>query len=222
MPLRSELRKRAEAWATNLKLPYYLSLGAEPTVLFEPTNDHSRHGNFHPAVWAAIRGREEWAQRLQKAHPRSEALPKEKRSSAKQLDSSNSSDALLMNRFSFPGGVPSLLTGLSLSVNPSMPVFGFPARLSPRCSILWARSTLRSWRSFGRRMFERELGVSRLLDRNHERHPSFGTPKRERLAGVLLRDGVHALEIAIRTVLDHATTKLGLLIGIVKIDYGER
>lgn len=67
-------------------------------------------------------------------------------------------------------------------------------------------------------MFKRELGVSRLLDLDHERHSSFGAAKRERLARVLERDGVHVLEIAIRTALDHAATKLGLLIGIVEID----
>jgi len=31
----------------------------------------------------------------------------------------------------------------------------------------------------GRRMFKRQLGVSCLLDLDHERHSSLGTPKRE-------------------------------------------
>ena len=74
----------------------------------------------------------------------------------------------------------------------------------------------------GWRMFKRELGVSRLLDLDHERHSSLRTPKRERLARVLVRDGVHVLEVAIRTVLDHAASKLGLLIRVVEIDDGER
>ena len=70
-------------------------------------------------------------------------------------------------------------------------------------------------------MFKRELGVSRLLDRDHERHSSFGAAERERLACVLERDGVHVLEIAVRAALDYAATKLGLLIGIVEIDDGK-
>ena len=82
--------------------------------------------------------------------------------------------------------------------------------------------TLRSWDLLGRRMFERELRVSRFLDRNHQRHPFFGTPKRERLADVLVRDGVQILEIVIRTALDHATPELGLLIGIMEVDDGKR
>src|ERR1039458_3304084 len=71
-------------------------------------------------------------------------------------------------------------------------------------------------------MFIRELGVSRLLDLDYERHSPLGAAKRERLARVLERDGVHVLEIAIRTALDHTATKLGLLIRVVEIDDGER
>jgi hypothetical protein len=70
-------------------------------------------------------------------------------------------------------------------------------------------------------MFKRELGVSRLLDLDHERHSPLGAAKRERLARVLERDGVQVLEIAIRTALDHAATKLGLLIRVVEINDGE-
>jgi hypothetical protein len=66
-------------------------------------------------------------------------------------------------------------------------------------------------------MFKRELGVSRLFDLDHERHSSFGAAKRGRLACVLVRYGVHVLEIATGTALDDATTKLGLLVGIVEI-----
>ena len=71
-------------------------------------------------------------------------------------------------------------------------------------------------------MFKRELGVSRLLDLDHERHSPLGAAERERLARVLVRDGIHELEIAIGTALDHATTKLCLFIRVVEIDNGER
>src|SRR5712692_8921844 len=71
-------------------------------------------------------------------------------------------------------------------------------------------------------MFKRKLGVSCLLDLNHERHPSFGAAKRERLTCVLERDRVDILAVAIRTSLGHATTKLCFLVGIMKINDGER
>src|ERR1035441_4052050 len=58
-----------------------------------------------------------------------------------------------------------------------------------------------------------QLGVSRLFDLDHERHSSLGAAKRERLVGVLERNGVHVLEVAVRTALDHTASKLGLLIG---------
>lgn len=55
---------------------------------------------------------------------------------------------------------------------------------------------------------KRQLRVSRLLDLDHERHSSLGTAKRERLACVVAGDGIHVLEVAIRTPLDHGATKL--------------
>ena len=59
-------------------------------------------------------------------------------------------------------------------------------------------------------MFKGELGVSRLLDLDHQRHSPFGAAKRERLACVLERDRVDVLAVAIWTPLDHATTKAAL------------
>ena len=72
------------------------------------------------------------------------------------------------------------------------------------------------------RMFERELGVARLLDFDHERHSSLRAAKRERLAGVLDRDWIHVLQVAIRATLDHAPSKLGFPVRVVEVDDGER
>jgi hypothetical protein len=58
-----------------------------------------------------------------------------------------------------------------------------------------------------RRVSKRELRVSRPLDLDNERHSAFGAAKRERLAGVLVGDGIHVLEVAIRTALDHAARR---------------
>ncbi len=92
--------------------------------------------------------------------------------------------------------------------------------LSPLCLSPW--NGPEEVALLGRHMFKRELGVSRLLDLDHERHSSFGAAKRERLTCVLERDRVYVLAVAIRTPLDHATTKLRFLVGIMKINDGER
>src|SRR6516162_961669 len=70
-------------------------------------------------------------------------------------------------------------------------------------------------------MFERKLSVSLFVDLDHERNSSFRIAKRKRFACVLLRDGIHVLEIVIGTALDHSTTKLHFLVGIVEINDGE-
>jgi len=59
--------------------------------------------------------------------------------------------------------------------------------------------------------------------RSRSRVPRFlRAAERERLARVLVRDWVHVLQVGVGTALDHATTKLGFLVGIVEIDDGER
>jgi restriction endonuclease-like protein len=53
--------------------------------------------------FSQILSNEAWYSRLGKPHSQLRALPKERRAQAKELDSSNSSDALLMNIFCYPG-----------------------------------------------------------------------------------------------------------------------
>src|SRR5690242_18719972 len=72
--------------------------------------------------------------------------------------------------------------------------------------------TLSQWR-----MFKRQLRVSRLLDLDHECNSAVRAAKRERLACVLVRDGVHVLEVAIGASLDHASAKLRLLIWVAEV-----
>ena len=127
--LRNDIRVRAAAWATEQAIPHYTSLGTLPTVLFERASDESRHGSFHSETWRAILDREHWRDRLTKPHSQSRALPPEKASSARELDSSNSSDALLMNCFCFPGAPVQILKGLGIPSDVSDPEFGIKARL---------------------------------------------------------------------------------------------
>jgi hypothetical protein len=130
--LKGELRERALYLAAAQGVPHYSSLGDSPTILFPIAADGTSHGNFHPDSWQAIRATDVWACRLDKAHARAAtALPIE-HAGARELDSSNSSDALLMNCFCFPGAVPRIMKGLGLSesMGPTAPPeFGVEAKL---------------------------------------------------------------------------------------------
>jgi hypothetical protein len=130
--LRNELHDQALQWATAKSIPYYLSLGQSPTVLFLTADDGSSHGGFHSDSWRAITANDAWASRLKKVAARANALPLEMRATAKELDSSNSSDALLMNCFCFPDAVPRIMKGLGLwesTGSTALPEFGVKARL---------------------------------------------------------------------------------------------
>lgn len=118
--LRRELAERARDIAKSDDVFSYESLGRLPTILFEEAPDGGTHGNFHPKSWLRILENPEWANRLSKPHQRKSALPPEKQERAREMDSSNSSDALLMNCFCFPGASGRMLgTRRPLSGAPS-------------------------------------------------------------------------------------------------------
>jgi hypothetical protein len=96
--------------------------------MFEVAADGRSHGNFLPDSWRAIVSNTSWSARLEKAHQRGRALPPEKTGSARELDSSNSSDALLMNCFCYPDAALCILTGLDL-VDGGLAEFGVKASL---------------------------------------------------------------------------------------------
>jgi hypothetical protein len=130
--LKDELRERAHYLATTQGIPHYSSLGDPPTILFPVAADGNSHGNFHPDSWRSILASDTLARRLEKGHAQAAtALPVE-HAGARELDSSNSSDALLMNCFCFPGAVPRIMKGLGLweSVgSTALPEFGVKAKL---------------------------------------------------------------------------------------------
>lgn len=129
--LRRELCTRAEEYARKHKLPHCLSYGAIPAIAFEPYEGGRKHGNFLPDTYAAILGNPNWRKRLTKAHAQARtSLPKTDRGRWCELDSCNSSDALLMNIFCHPetfmnGRVRSLL-GVD---EDAIPEFGFKPRV---------------------------------------------------------------------------------------------
>ena len=109
--LRKQLADRAKRFATANGLTHYESCGPSPTILFSAEPTASRHGNFNDKSYAAILANESWAKRLEKPHSQRQALPKDRRGDAKELDSSNSSDALLMNCFCYPRSAERILKG---------------------------------------------------------------------------------------------------------------
>jgi hypothetical protein len=130
--LRRELSERNQRYASRHKLPHVLSYGDSPVVVFEPyeQNGAPRHGNFLQATYAAILADRQWQKRLSKAHSQARrSLPRNHRQ-WRELDTSTSSDALLMNIFCYPrvstdGRVRTLL-GVQAD---RVPEFGWPARV---------------------------------------------------------------------------------------------
>lgn len=100
--LRRDLSARAQHLARTERLLHDLSTGGPPTVIFG-RDEHGRHGNFHPAADANICAHPEWIRRLAKVHTASRQSPARKDWRWMELDSANSSDALLMNIFCHPG-----------------------------------------------------------------------------------------------------------------------
>lgn len=123
--LRRELALRNRCWARGRL--HVESYGVEPVIVYGPDND--RHGNFFDPAYEAIRGRADWMRRLRKAHTGRRSLPRAERPWC-ELDSSTSSDALLMNVFCTPGVLESPLVRSCVGVEDAADaVFGWKARV---------------------------------------------------------------------------------------------
>ena len=128
--LRRELSLRNQQYAKRLQLLNRESYGDPPSICYLPSEDGMRHGNFLRESYGAILRNASWRKRLLKAHTQARsALPREE-CAWKELDSSNSSDALLMNIFCFPSTLRSRSALDLLGVEAgSVPEFGFKARV---------------------------------------------------------------------------------------------
>ncbi len=124
--LRHELIARNRVYARGRA--HVESYGAAPVIVYEP--DGARHGNFCDAAYAAIVANPDWMRRFDKIHAQAaRSLPKSERR-WRELDSSMSSDALLMNIFCTPGVAESAAVRNLLGVDESAePVFGWKARV---------------------------------------------------------------------------------------------
>jgi hypothetical protein len=100
--LRHELSLRNRMFALQRQLPHVESYGGMAVTVYPPHPTGRRHGNFFDESYAAMLAIPEWRKRLEKVHTSGRSsLPKSQRR-WKELDSSMSSDALLMNIFCCP------------------------------------------------------------------------------------------------------------------------
>jgi hypothetical protein len=100
--LRRDLSARAHHLARTQNLLHDIHPGSSPVVIFG-RDEQGRHGNFHPASDASICANPAWLRRLAKPHTASRRSRARKDWQWMELDSANSSDALLMNIFCHPG-----------------------------------------------------------------------------------------------------------------------
>jgi hypothetical protein len=123
--LRLELSLRNRWWARGRA--HVESYGDPPVIVYLP--EGRRHGNFFDSAFEAIAARPEWMRRFDKIHAQGRSLPKAERR-WRELDSSMSSDALLMNVFCTPAVAESVTVRRVLGVEgDEPPVFGWKARV---------------------------------------------------------------------------------------------
>ena len=99
--LRRDLSARANHLAHTQNLLHEISPGSDSAVIFG-RDEQGRHGNFHPASYTNICANPAWLRRLTKVHTASRRSRARKDWQWMELDSCNSSDALLMNIFCHP------------------------------------------------------------------------------------------------------------------------
>ena len=126
--LRLDLRDRALHLASMHGLLHDQTPGNSSSVIFG-VDEQGRHGNFHPASYAAIRAHPQWSRRLAKVHTAHRKLRARADWQWSELDCANSSDALLMNIFchpqvATPEGVATPIANLLGIEAAGPPVFG--------------------------------------------------------------------------------------------------
>lgn len=128
--LRRELALRGQRWAKRAGVIAESSYGSMPVTVYAPTEDGTSHGNFHDDCYREICSRPGWVSRFGKVHTTAaKALPKTDRR-WRELDSSMSSDALLMNVFCYPGVARSSAVMAMLGVDdPHEPEYGVKAKV---------------------------------------------------------------------------------------------
>jgi hypothetical protein len=128
--LRRELTARNASCVALEQVPHVTSYGEMPVVVYQPSPCGEKHGNFISASYRALLRRPEWRKRLDKVHSSAGRVLPKNDCVWKELDSSMSSDALLMNIFCYPGVTKrrelSLMLGTEIG---DVPEFGFRPRV---------------------------------------------------------------------------------------------
>ncbi len=128
--LRQELIARNTSYASQNFLPHVTSYGELPVVVYQQSECGRHHGNFISASYRAIVRRPHWRKRLQKVHSQGRHSLPAKDGPWRELDSSLSSDALLMNIFCYPGVTRRMDVCRILGLEPgNLPEFGFMPRV---------------------------------------------------------------------------------------------
>jgi hypothetical protein len=128
--LRQELIDRNTSYASLNRLPHVTSYGDLPVVVYQQSECGRHHGNFIAASYRAILRRPQWRKRLQKVHSQGRRSLPATDGSGRELDSSLSSDALLMNIFCYPGVTRRIEVCRILGLSPgTLPEFGFMPRV---------------------------------------------------------------------------------------------
>ncbi|MGA9565501.1 MAG: hypothetical protein WBS19_08265 [Candidatus Korobacteraceae bacterium] len=156
--LRHELSLRNRAYALQRRLSHVESFGGMAVTVYQPHPTRHRHGNFFDESYAAMLAIPEWRKRMEKVHTSAKsALPKSSRG-WKELDSSMSSDALLMNIFCCPYvSDDARVLGLLGIDAAELPQFGWRARV-PLKSGLFDRTEVDM--KLGHMLFEAKLTES--------------------------------------------------------------
>ena len=127
--LRDELTARGRAYAEKHRLDLCEGHSRSPVICFPPSDKRS-HGNFLPQSYRAIVSNQNWRSRLQKPHTSGRNAFPRGDYNWRELDSSVSSDALLMNIFCFPRlfAEPAIRSLLNVESDLN-PEFGVKARV---------------------------------------------------------------------------------------------
>ena len=153
--LRQDLIARNSAYAAANALPHVTSCGELPVVVYQQSECGQHHGNFISASYRAILRKPQWRKRLQKVHSHGRRSLPARDGFWHELDSSLSSDALLMNIFCYPGVTRRIELCGSLGVESgSLPDFGFMPRV-PLLSDATERTEIDM--KLGNRLFEAKL-----------------------------------------------------------------
>lgn len=127
--LRCELSERNQQWARDHGVVHEVTLGGVPAVLYQE-DEQGRHGNFLKASYERICAVPAWRARLSKVHTSAKRALLSRDGGRRELDSSNSSDALLMNIFCHPETLAAAAARRLLGVGrDAEPVFGYRPRV---------------------------------------------------------------------------------------------